>query len=94
MIKSINNCYVKCGECNQKNLINIVDLNYDERYEMRSTGEETEHNFYGELCCDKCASCIKIDISVYEYPIGAISCSELICEGGDFIEEPRFIIEL
>ena len=94
MINVIINCCIECYKCHQKILIHPKDLYHDEMYEMRSMGEETEHKFYRELCCDRCGSCIEIDISVYEYPIGAISYSESTCKGGGFIEKPRFRIEI
>lgn len=94
MINIVNNCCVRCEECNHKIFINLSDLNYDEMCEIRRMGEETEHKYYGEIYCNKCESPIAINISVFEYPMGAINYHESTCEGGCFIEKPIFKIKI
>lgn len=88
MMQVSKNFYIKCKTCGCVTEVEADSLEYDTSTYERSMGEETEYNFYGEICCEKCRTWIAFNIRGYEYPVGAFNFSDYDCNGGEFVSEP------
>lgn len=88
-----NDFYIKCNKCGQVYFVESDSLDYNTSVYDRAMGEETEYNFYGEICCEECSSVIKFNIRGYEYPAGAFNYADSECQGGEFVDEPSVGIE-
>jgi predicted Mrr-cat superfamily restriction endonuclease len=93
MMRIPNNLYIKCNECDHISLVEADGLDCETYTYDRSMGEEIEHNFRGEICCEQCHSWINFNICGYEYPVGAFNFSDSECCGGEFVDEPVVEIE-
>ncbi len=90
MMHILNDFYIKCNNCGLRTKV-IADNLECESYvivEDQPMGDEIEHDFTGEFCCDKCQSSISFIIRGYEYPAGAYNYSDSECSGGEFVNEP------
>ena len=79
---------VQCNECNE--IIEVeVDLECVSTDE-RSMGEELGYEGVIEDECPICGNQIEIQISVWEYPVGAVNFSEERCQGVELLEAPIY----
>ena len=79
---------VKCKKCNV--LLNVtIDLECVSSCE-RSMGEEFEFEGIMEDKCPNCGNDIHLNLSVWEYPVGAVNYQEEECYGGVIVEGPEY----
>lgn len=87
-MKLIKPLVVQCEECNE--IIEVyVDLECVSTDE-RQMGAEYQYEGIVEDNCPKCDNSIYINLSVWEYPEGAINDQDEIIEGAELLEGPDY----
>jgi len=87
-MRLLNPIIVKCNHC--KAVLNIsVDLECISSCE-RSMGEEIGYEGIIHDNCPNCGNEIKVNLLVWEYPVGAINYQEEECEGAVIIQGPVY----
>lgn len=69
---------VRCLECRESQSIKVNHVGTEK--EQRTMGFEYEHEFTGEINCDKCGENLKLLITVYEYPKGIVNYIDIADE--------------
>ncbi len=83
-MKMIKPIVIQCNNCNE-----VIEVDVDLECvstEERSMGEELQYNGIMEDVCPICGNQIEINLSVWEYPVGAINYYEEQCHGGEILE--------
>ncbi|SDM42853.1 Restriction endonuclease [Paenibacillus sp. OK060] len=89
-----NDVIITCGSCD--NIIRLGKNQFEcetETYE-RSMGGEIQYEFYTNVDCPGCSNEISINISGWEYPVGAFNYEEADISGGRYLQAPELAVGL
>lgn len=56
-------------------------------YYERNMGPEYKYSAHEEIRCPRCRKVIELDMSVWEYPVGAYNCQSIECNGAEVLSE-------
>lgn len=93
MMNLPNAIHIRCNNCGCDICVEPDSLECDTSVYERDMGSEIEYDFHGNICCDRCCSCIDFNIRGYEYPVGSFNFSDYYCYGGEFLSKPNIEID-
>ena len=88
MIEIRNDIIVKCNRCGKIFNIDKDSLFYETHSYERNMGPEIDTIFYDDIECE-CGNVISLNLSGYEYPVGAFNYEHIEISNGEYVINPE-----